>query len=551
MTESTSGPTALGLDEAARVLKMPTEGVQALVGAGYLNATGRDEGEPTFALGDLKAFLARLSVETSELLSHDILAEFDPVDPQALLDALDGRSPEMARRAFDIFTQVFPEAATWEIREQQRFIEQATDRFEAILSVTSMGEDLDVALMADLEDIGAAAARAGSPLPQLLVILRISRDLVVQTAVEVAEERGRHWGLALSLVLTRVLPAIDRLTDALAQGYWAAVVGREEEVRARYESVVEQSNDGIFEVDPDGRISYANEALATILGLERDDIVGTELTELFGAGEASDLYDVLRSEAPQGAGTSLRIGRPDEGERVVEIRAFSREESGEVIGRQGIVHDVTAVADLEARKNEFFRSVTEELRQPLTTILGLGVTLAAYADELPVPRLRRIGRTIHLHAERLTRLTDDLYDLSSLESHDLVVHLRPCRLSEVVEAACSMLGEEPTALEVAVDPTIEIVADRRRVERAVATIIEHAITVGPPPVKIASALHDDVADLTVEHRGRTVEQMPGSSLRPGLGLPLAENLVGAMGGTVTIEELGGRGTRVRLAFPLA
>ena len=101
-------------------------------------------------------------------------------------------------------------------------------------------------------------------LPQLLLVLRISRDLVVQTAVEVAEERGRHWGLALSLLLTRVLPAMDRLTDAIAAGYWAAVVRNEEEARARHESVVENASDGVYELDLDGCIRYANPSLAVM-----------------------------------------------------------------------------------------------------------------------------------------------------------------------------------------------------------------------------------------------------------------------------------------------
>src|SRR6202022_3436260 len=107
----------------------------------------------------------------------------------------------------------------------------------------------------------------------------ISRDLVVQTAVELAEERSRHWGLALSLLLTRVLPAMDRLTDSLAQGYWAAMIGREEESRARYEHVVEHSSDGVWEVDLEGRISYANPALAVILGRRLDHLEGAVLAD--------------------------------------------------------------------------------------------------------------------------------------------------------------------------------------------------------------------------------------------------------------------------------
>src|ERR1700687_5469437 len=229
----------LPLAKAAEMLGLSTDAVEAMVGAGFLLSGGRGPKGPEFSLSDLKAFLARNADNGAGHLFEfgadgslsATSAAADSIDPQALLDALDGKSDEMARRAFDIFATVFPEATRWSMSEQAKFIEQARGRFEAILAVTGQGAEVDEALVGDLQDVGAGAAWAGSPLPQLLVMLRISRDLVVQTAVELAEERGRHWGLALSLLLTRVLPAMDRLTDALAQGYWAAILGREEESR--------------------------------------------------------------------------------------------------------------------------------------------------------------------------------------------------------------------------------------------------------------------------------------------------------------------------------
>src|SRR5437763_10034140 len=264
----------VSLAKAAEYLDLPAESVESLVETGYLAALGRGPGGPEFALVDLKAFLAR----NAENGSGNILdAAWEGVDRQGLLDALDGRSDEMARRAFEIFSTVFPESRGWSLSEQAKFIDQAKGRFEAILAVTGQGAEVDEALVGDLQDVGAGAAWAGSPLPQLLVILRISRDLVVQTAVELAEERGRHWGLALSLLLTRVLPAMDRLTDALAQGYWAATLGREEENRARYENLVERSSDGVYEVDFDGRLTYANPSLAVIVGRTPDELRGAQL----------------------------------------------------------------------------------------------------------------------------------------------------------------------------------------------------------------------------------------------------------------------------------
>jgi len=118
MDSSAGLPRVIDLDEAARLLGLAEEGVVALAAAGYLHQRdGRG-----FALGDVKALQARLTDD----LGIDVLAG-DPalVDPRGLLDALDGKSEEMARRAFDIFQTVFPEASTWAATEQSRFIEQA------------------------------------------------------------------------------------------------------------------------------------------------------------------------------------------------------------------------------------------------------------------------------------------------------------------------------------------------------------------------------------------------------------------------------------------
>jgi len=198
-------PRVIDLGETARLLALPEDGVRALADAGYLTPVAGSS--VRFALGDVKAFLARVGdAGTVDLFSGTT----DAADPTELLDALDGKAEDMADRVFDIFQQAFPDAAAWPEAERARFVAEARRRFEAILAITEHGDDLE--LVHELQEVGASAAWSGSSLPELLLVLRISRDLVVQTAVELAEERGRHWGIALSLLLTRVLPAVDRLT---------------------------------------------------------------------------------------------------------------------------------------------------------------------------------------------------------------------------------------------------------------------------------------------------------------------------------------------------
>jgi PAS domain S-box-containing protein len=461
----------------------------------------------------------------------------------------------MARRALDIFQSVMPEASIWTAEEQQHFVEQSTARFEAILAVTRAGKDVDESLLDDLREVGASAAWAGSPLPQLLVVLRISRDLVVQTAVEIAEARGQGSTQALALLLTRVLPALDRLTDALAQGYWSAVIGREETDRARYEHVVEQSSDGIYELDVTGRLSYANPSFQAMVGQSLLELEGARLEHMFqvlGDSAASALarLDSVSTEDGGQVEVTFEALRADGVRREFHVVTLPRTQDGQIVGYQGVVQDVTAVREAERARHEFLAMVTQDLRAPITTILGLGVTLEAYAEELSTERIRRTGASIRRQAERISRVADDLYEVSRLETHSLRLTLRPTDVLGAVEAALTAL-EDPADVEVEVPEGIEVLADGRRLELIVASLVENALTHGAPPVHVEAWEESDGVDLVVTDAGPGVPPaaVPTLFTRPGsgIGLFLARGLAEAMGGRVAWEPgPGGRGSTFRV-----
>jgi PAS domain S-box-containing protein len=552
----------VGLDEAASLLDLTAAGVHALVAAGYLPASTDGPEGPRFAIGDLKAFVARNADSGAGNLFD---TEGEPADPQTLLAALDGRSDEMARRAFDIFATVFPEASSWGPAERARFIEQARNRFEAILAVTGQGEEVDEALVGDLEEVGATAASTGSPLPQLLVVLRISRDLVVQTAVEVAEERGRHWGLALSLLLTRVLPAMDRLIDAVARGYWQTVVRREEESRTHYEHVVEHSSDGIFEVDLDGRVIFANSSLAVILGRPLEELEGAVLSDVLAPVEGASVLERLTIDSDERERTEMAVSRPDGVRRVLEVSTSARREAGVAAGFQGVIRDVTAERDLEESKNEFLALITHDLRNPLTAILGLGATLETHAQELGADRIQRMGQSVRRQSERISRLADDLFDVSRLEARSIVLNVRPVDLAMTVELALASVPD-PAAAELHIAEDVTVLADGRRLEQVVANLIENALVHGGPPVVVHAAAGENEVVLSVRDHGpgiagsliptlfsriRTLGRLDRDRARgTGLGLALVKGLVEAMGGRVWYEPAPGGGALFFLALPV-
>jgi hypothetical protein len=214
-------PEHLDLQTAAGTVSLPADAVEALVAAGYLAVAHPVGPEPRFQLPDLKAFVARNSDNGSGGAIHRALNP--DMEPEELVDLLDERAEHMAARLLKMYEIVFPQARSWSPERQAKFVLRTKERFEAILAIAALGEKFDPGLIHELEQIGAASARSNVKLPQILAMLRVSRDLVVQNAIDLAASGDRHGGHALSLLLTRILPAMDRLSDALTAGYWEAM----------------------------------------------------------------------------------------------------------------------------------------------------------------------------------------------------------------------------------------------------------------------------------------------------------------------------------------
>lgn len=552
-------PRLVSVLEAADALGLPVSGVEALVDAGYL----RLDGEQLVSLSEIKSFQARNSSGAGDTAA-DLLRDIGAADEEAeaILDALEHSVGDMAERAADIVATAFPEVAAWSEQQRRQFVRQARARFEAIVAVTR-AETTDDELLEDLADAGGAAAFAGAPLPQVLLTLRISRDLLVQCAVATADELGQQRSVALAVVLTRVLPVLDRLTDTVARGYWAAVRTREQEVVARYAHMVEHAGHGVYEVELDGTVCFANSMLARICGHPLDQLLGRDLAIALPPADPAPGIDVYRSPTVSGW-RPLRVLRADGVERELLLQVTERTDQGRPVGYDGIVRDVTPERALERQKNDFLALVTHELRQPLATILGLGVTLASEADELSRDQIAGMGRTIHVQSDRIARLADDLHDVSQIRADALSLMMRRIDVAPACAAAIRMLpGAEDVEVDVPCD--LEVTADERRLQHVIAHLVENGLRHGRAPVALRARAVEGAVQLEVVDHGDGVplHQVEGlfASLVPsaaddrlrdrpsGLGLPLARSLVEAMGGRIRHDRLPDGATRFQVTLP--
>ncbi len=223
------------------------------------------------------------------------------------------------------------------------------------------------------------------------------------------------------------------------------------------------------------------------------------------------------------------------------------------------------LTQLSAQKDAFLSQVSHELRTPMTSIRSFSEILRD-ADELSADDLTKYATIIHTEAIRLTRLLDDLLDLSVLENGQVSLNIRSGRLSEVIDHAIAATGIDNANMPVFRVPANEQVAlstDLDRLAQVFINLIANAqkyCDAEAPKLTISVLQRDDgiVVDfidngsgipsasqgLIFEKFARIGEQRaPGA----GLGLAICREIMDRLGGGVTyLPGQGGAAFRVSL-----
>jgi two-component system phosphate regulon sensor histidine kinase PhoR len=235
-----------------------------------------------------------------------------------------------------------------------------------------------------------------------------------------------------------------------------------------------------------------------------------------------------------------------------------------------LARDVTEERRAAATRRDFVANASHELRTPVAAIRGAAETLLAGALEEP-ESARHFVEIVHRQAERLSRLTQDLLDLSRLESRQVRFEVAPVELVPLGRQVAELhgLGARKKGLELRVEIPEGLVAmaDGRALEQVVVNLVDNAIKYTPSGSVVVRALprQGDVL-LTVtdtgpgiepHHLARLFERFyrvdPGRAREAGgtgLGLAIAKHLVQGMHGEIGVES-GAEGTCFTVRLPAA
>ncbi len=190
--------------------------------------------------------------------------------------------------------------------------------------------------------------------------------------------------------------------------------------KAKLETLVSTIADGAILIDTDMAIVLSNPTARRIFGWEGRDWLGSNALEMLPSPVQVQLTRPLfMAIAGESEGMEFRITLTEPSNRTVRILLNTvRDQAREAVKGIAItVQDITREVALNEAKSQFISNVSHELRTPLFNIKSFIETLHEFGEDLSETERREFLETANHETDRLTRLVNDVLDLSRLESN--------------------------------------------------------------------------------------------------------------------------------------
>lgn len=440
--------------------------------------------------------------------------------------------------------------------------------------------------------------------------------------------RRRIWAKAVALrdEAGRISGAIESIRD-VTDRHRAEMALRESE--EKYRRIVETASEGVWVVDVEGRTTFVNKRMADMLGVTPGEMLGRTPESFQVPGHVDGLRCQLPPQGSDESDSAELLLTKKDGGLLWALASVSplHDATGRIVGTLGMLTDITdrkrveaqladhrqhledeverrtrdlsaqamelaeaniRLSELDRLKSLFLSTVSHELRTPLTSILGFAklstrdftehfLPLAGDNAQLTV-KGRRIAENLHVvfkEAERLTRLINDVLDLSRIESgsmdwSDQVIDAAPV-VAHTARSLAGMLADRPdTGYALDLEPGPHFVRfDPDQLVQVLTNLLDNAIKftkVGE--VRVAMRRDGDHLLLSVRdtgigipegelesifdkfHQLRRGDTVDDTNKGTGLGLAICRQIVHHFDGRIWAESEPGRGSTFHVRLPL-
>lgn len=400
---------------------------------------------------------------------------------------------------------------------------------------------------------------------------------IVKRAVPDAADRKRVFELVMAKLKAEIEAKVEEAT---------LEIRREKEIvegdKARTEAVIAGVAGGEVIVDEQGRVLLMNPAAERIVGGPLKEKAGGPLSAGFPEEGMLALAGNLAPAVagPADAGVTVK-GRSEAQESLKAATAVVRNPDGKVVGLFAVPPDAAKLKQVEEMKADFISKVSHELRTPLVAVkqsITLVLDRTAGAISQKQADLLSIARR---NIERLTRLVNDVLNLSKAEAGAMRASLQETSLSAVVRDVAASLGPWAENRRVSISGEVpedfpKVYADPDRLVQILTNLAGNAIkftpaggrvtiSAVPPPATGAGSrpsvkvlVRDTGPGIPKEELPRIFDKFhqvgvkePADVKGTGLGLTIARHLVELHKGKIGVESVLGQGTTFHFTLLVA
>ncbi|MFJ7280019.1 ATP-binding protein [Kitasatospora sp. NPDC098663] len=365
---------------------------------------------------------------------------------------------------------------------------------------------------------------------------------------------------SVALAVATIVDHASRLTSR------AARATAEAETLSTLAGSVLRGADALSALMEKSRTAFGMQAVALLSRVDDEVLAHSEAEHQDDADGQSET-----TEVPVGADAVLVLtGRrlPAADQRVLTAFAAHVAVALERDRLAVVAAEVEPIKAADRMRTALLAAVSHDLRTPLAAALASVGSLRSPDVEFSPEDQAELLATADESLVKLTRLVDNLLDMSRLQAGALTLHLAETHLDEILPRALDSLPDPYAPIQpLDLDTTPPVLADPPLLERVLANVITNALRYNAPgaPVLVTASHHADQVEIRVIDRG------PGIALEErdrvflpfqrlgdtdnttgvGLGLALSRGLAEAMGGSLEVEDTPGGGTTMLLTLPAA
>jgi NtrC-family two-component system sensor histidine kinase KinB len=343
--------------------------------------------------------------------------------------------------------------------------------------------------------------------------------------------------------------------------------------KKRIETIINRMTDPVIGLDENNKVVFANDQALNLLNLTPKDIIEKYAPDV---AVNNDLFRNLIRQDNQSSDASVLIkaviGNKENyfsKESINIIYTPTGEKDGVKIGQVILLKNITSYKELDLAKTNFIATISHELKTPIASLqMCIKLLQDSRVGSLNEEQ-RSIAGTLHDEVIRLSKITNELLDLSQVETGNIKLSLQKAEPKDIIQLALEAVKFHAERKHVEIDVLISkghqyFQADVDKTAWVLVNFLTNAIRYSPEGEKIIlkCSTSDGKINFSVTDHGPGIEdkfidkifnkffQIPGTHSGTGLGLAISKEFIEAQQGKIGVDSEYGRGSTFSFMLPV-